>query len=143
MKKSKFKTLLILLMILIVVIAFGAGTYAGYVLSAKDITYTKSDGTTISVKEALDELNTKIPEEATVTASTATTHTAKAITYSWDELSTIAQMISNNSSITNDTLEVNVKIGEVTNTLGVGDTTTVDGYTVRILVVPCNTTAIK
>ena len=83
-------------------------------------------------KEITAEQTTlKIP--ITVSPSTATTHTATAITYSWDELSSIAQMISNNSSITNDTLEVNVKLNGVTNTLGVGDTATVDSKTVRIL----------
>lgn len=76
---------------------------------------------------------TTLKVQNSVAPSTATTHTAKAITYSWDELSTIAQMISNNSSITNDTLEVNVKLNEVDNTLGVGDTATVDSKTVRIL----------
>ena len=133
MKTSKTKILLILLIILIEVIIFSAGTYAGYVLSAKDITYTKADGTTVSVKEALDELNEKIPEGATVTATTATTHTAKAITYSWDDLASIAQSISNNSSITNDTAEVKVKLNGVENTIGVGDTITLDSQTVRIL----------
>ena len=71
--------------------------------------------------------------ENSVAPSTATIHTAKAITYSWNELSTIAKMISNNSSITNDTLEVNVTLNGVENTLGVGDTATVDSKTVRIL----------
>ena len=133
MKTSKTKILLILLIILIEVIIFSAGTYAGYVLSAKDITYTKADGTTVSVEEALNELNEKIPEGATVTATTATTHTAKAITYSWDDLASIAQSISNNSSITNDTAEVKVKLNGAENTIGVGDTITLDSKTVRIL----------
>ncbi len=83
-------------------------------------------------KEVTAEQTTlKIP--ITVAPSPATTHTAKAIRYNWDELSTIAKMISNNSSIGNDTLEVNVKLNEVDNTLGVGDTATVDSKTVRIL----------
>ncbi len=76
---------------------------------------------------------TTLKVQNSVAPSEATTHTAKAITYSWDELSTIAQMISNNSSIGNDTLEVNVKLNGVDNTLGVGDTATVDSKTVRIL----------
>ena len=83
-------------------------------------------------KEATAE-QTTLKVQNSVAPSTATTHTAKAITYTWDVLSTIAQMISNNSSITNDTLEVNVKLNEVDNTLGVGDTATVDSKTVRIL----------
>ena len=84
------------------------------------------------IKEAIAEQTTlKVPDS--VSPSTTETHTATEITYSWDELSTIAQMISNNDSITNDTLEVNVTLNGVTNTLGVGDTATVDSKTVRIL----------
>ena len=63
----------------------------------------------------------------------STTHTASSITYSWADLSTIAQMISNNKNITSDTAEVTVTLNGTTKTLGVGDTTTVDGKTVRIL----------
>ena len=63
----------------------------------------------------------------------STTHTASSITYSWVDLSTIAQMISNNTNITSDTAEVTVTLNGTTKTLGVGDTTTVDGKTVRIL----------
>ena len=63
----------------------------------------------------------------------STTHTASAITYSWAELSTIAQLISNNINITSDTAEVTVTLNGETKTLGVGDTASVDGKTVRIL----------
>ena len=90
------------------------------------VTLTNYDGTIV-------EKTATVTVVQPVTATTSITHTAKAITYSWDEISTIAQMISNNSSITNDTLEVNVKLNGVDNTLGVGDTATVDGQTVRIL----------
>ena len=68
-----------------------------------------------------------------VEPSTATTHTAKIITYNWDELSNIAKSISNNSTITNNTLEIKVKLNEEEKTLGVGDIATVDGKKVRIL----------
>ena len=75
---------------------------------------------------------------AVKTASNAvpgsTTHTASAITYSsWLELSNIAQMISNNTNITKDTAEVTVTLNGATKKLGIGDTATVDGKTVRIL----------
>ena len=63
----------------------------------------------------------------------STTHTASAITYSWAELSTIAQLISSNTNITSDTAEVTVTLNGETKTLGVGDTASVDGKTVRIL----------
>ena len=62
-----------------------------------------------------------------------TTHTASAITYSWGDLSTIAQLISNNTNITSDTAEVTVTLNGATKTLGVGDTIAVDGKIVRIL----------
>lgn len=54
MKKNKVKIILIVLIILIV--CLNIGVYAAYILSATDVNYTKSDGTTVSVKEALDEL---------------------------------------------------------------------------------------
>ena len=63
----------------------------------------------------------------------STTHTASSITYSWADLSTIAQMISNNKNITSDTAEVTVTLNGATKKLGIGDTATVDGKTVRIL----------
>ena len=62
-----------------------------------------------------------------------TTHTASAITYSWADLATIAQLISSNTNITSDTAEVTVTLNGATKTLGVGDTASVDGKTVRIL----------
>jgi len=74
---------------------------------------------------------------AVKTASNAvpgsTTHTASAITYSWGDLATIAQLISSNTNITSDTAEVTVTLNGATKTLGVGDTASVDGKTVRIL----------
>ena len=63
----------------------------------------------------------------------ATTHIISEIQYSWEELSTIAQLISNNTNITNDTAEVTVTLNGITKVLGVGDTIAVDGKTVRIL----------
>lgn len=54
MKKNKVKTTLSL--IIIMVLCLSVGVYAAYVLSATEVSYTKSDGTTVSVKDALDEL---------------------------------------------------------------------------------------
>ena len=63
-----------------------------------------------------------------------TEHTSNEIPYSWTELSTIAKLISKNNNITNDTAEVSLILNdETTKTLGVGDTATLDGKTVRIL----------
>ena len=44
-----------------IVLCFNIGAYAAYVFSATDVSYTKSNGSTVSVKEALDELNNKVP----------------------------------------------------------------------------------
>ncbi|MDD6244932.1 MAG: hypothetical protein PUB03_04670 [bacterium] len=62
MKKSKLKTILILL--IIIVLCLSVGVYAGYALSATDVSYTKSDGTTLSVKAALDELRAGLPTKS-------------------------------------------------------------------------------
>ena len=63
MKKSKVKTILILL--IIIVLCLSVGVYAGYTLSATEVSYTKSDGTTtVSVKEALDELRAGLPTKS-------------------------------------------------------------------------------
>ena len=57
--KNKIKSILIIL--ITIAICLSVGVYAGYILSATEVTYTKSDGTTVSVKEALDELYTIQP----------------------------------------------------------------------------------
>ena len=68
-----------------------------------------------------------------------TTHTAKQIQYTWEELNSIAKVISDNygtieeGKINNDTAEVNVSINGKSDTLGIGDWTTVNGNQVRIL----------
>ena len=82
--------------------------------------------------EQIEMITGKVKVES-VTISDATTHTATEITYTWEELSNIAKMISNDSTITNDTIEVKVETNLGTKTLGVGDTATVDGKKVRIL----------
>lgn len=66
MKKSKLKTILIVLIILISLILFvNIGVYAATVLSATDVTYTKPGETTpISVKDALDELRAGLPTKS-------------------------------------------------------------------------------
>ena len=57
--KNKIKSILIIL--ITIATCLSVGVYAGYTLSATDVTYTKSGGTTVSVKEALDELHTIQP----------------------------------------------------------------------------------
>ena len=100
------------------------GTYYLHVLSADNAGNLKE---TIKGPIAVKTASNAVPG--------ATTHTPSAITltYSWADLATIAQLISNNSNITSDTAEVTVTLNGTTKSLGVGDTTTVDGKTVRIL----------
>ena len=67
MKKNKIKTILIILTTII--LCLSVGVYAGYTLTATDVTYTKPDGTTVSVKAALDELRAKMESSSTVNAT--------------------------------------------------------------------------
>ena len=54
MIKKNWKKIVII--VLIVIIGTSVGAYAAYLINATDVSYTKSNGTTVSVKEALDEL---------------------------------------------------------------------------------------
>ena len=67
-EKTKSKKIKIVLIIFIVILAlvlcFNVGVYAAYALAATEVSYTKSDGTTVSVKDALDELNKKVPTKS-------------------------------------------------------------------------------
>jgi len=98
------------------------GTYYLHVLSADNAGNLKE---TIKGPIAVKTASNAVPG--------STTHTTSAITYSWADLATIAQLISNNTNITSDTAEVTVTLNGATKTLGVGDTIAVDGKTVRIL----------
>ena len=78
-----------------------------------------------------------LPPPPTVGAG-GETHTAKQIQYTWEELSQIAKVISDNygtevGQVNNNTAEVNVSINGKADTLGIGDYTTVNGERVRIL----------
>ena len=98
------------------------GTYYLHVLSADNAGNLKE---TIKGPIAVKTASNAVPG--------STTHTASAITYSWADLATIAQLISSNTNITSDTAEVTVTLNGATKALGVGDTASVDGKTVRIL----------
>ncbi len=98
------------------------GTYYLHVLSADNAGNLKE---TIKGPIAVKTASNAVPG--------STTHTPSAITYSWADLATIAQLISNNTNITSDTAEVAVTLNGTTKTLGIGDTASVDGKTVRIL----------
>ena len=62
MKNKKLKTsLIVFIIILILVLCFNVVVYAAYALAATDVSYTKSNGSTISLKAALDEVYAKEP----------------------------------------------------------------------------------
>ena len=69
---------------------------------------------------------------------TGTTHTAKTIDFTWEELAEIAKAISNNTTkVTKNTAEVAVSLGTKSGKIGVGDTKILTynnkNYRVRIL----------
>lgn len=74
-----------------------------------------------------------VGKQSSAEETASTTHTAAEITYGWDEIANMAKVISNTTSINENTLEVKVTIDGKTKILGVGDTKTLDGKTVRIL----------
>ena len=57
-KNIKFIAIFVIEMIIVSTVS----VYAAYGYLAQDVSYTKSDGTEISVKEALDQLYAKNPE---------------------------------------------------------------------------------
>ena len=89
----------------------------------------------------IDEVTEKLNYEATNIPTIGTgekTHIAHEIKYTWEELNTIAKEISYNygteeGQVNNDTIELNVSINGIADTLGIGDWTTVNGKRVRIL----------
>lgn len=59
---KKLKTILIVIaIILMLILCFNAVAYAAYTFAATDVSYTKPNGTTVSVKTALDEVYSKVP----------------------------------------------------------------------------------
>ena len=119
MKKTKIKiALMIFIILLIIVLCFSAGVYAAYLLGATDVSYTKPDGTTVSVKEALDEVYNMPAYE---------------IKYSWNEIAEIAKAISNDKSITDDSEMATVTVEGIEKKLLVGQKIKLDGKTVRII----------
>ena len=90
MKKNKVKIILIIGIILI--LCLNIGVYATYLFSSTDVSYTKTDGTTISVKSALDELKTILPEHEI--GSTVTVGGEEFYVLKWDENSDTVDLIS-------------------------------------------------
>ena len=65
MIKKNWKTIVIT--IIIIIISMSVGAYAAYLINATEVSYLKSDGNTISVKAALDDLRSKVTDESTTT----------------------------------------------------------------------------
>ncbi len=102
------------------------------------ITATSNEVNTVS---ASCNINVTPPPPPSIGAG-ADTHEAHEIKYTWDELSELAKLISDNygtevGQVNNDTVEVAVSINGKEDTLGIGDWTTVGingiDYQVRIL----------
>ena len=104
------------------VTAIGEGTATIIVTSNEVNTVTATCKVTVT---------TPPPPTASVGSST---HSAKALSYTWEELNNVAKVISDNyGKITNNTAEVNVSVYGKSYTLGIGDTKTLNGKKVRIL----------
>ena len=103
------------------------------------ITVTANDGSGVTANCNI----TVTPPPPPSAGVGAETHEAKEIIYTWEELNEIAKVISNNygeeaGKVNNDTVEVNVSINGKSDTLGIGDWTTLEDdngreYEVRIL----------
>lgn len=112
MNKKKLKTTLIVLIILIsLILCVNVVVYAAYALAATEVSYTKSDGTTtVSLKEALDELYTKVPtheigDEVTVGGE-------QFYVLEWDNNSDLVRLISKYNLNINGTEQYNASYTE-------------------------------
>ncbi len=103
MKKNKVKIILIIGIILI--LCLNIGVYAAYLFSSTDVSYTKADGTTISVKSALDELKTILPEHEI--GSTVTVGGEEFYVLKWDNRSDKVDLISKYNLNTSGTAQQN------------------------------------
>ena len=122
--------------------------------SSNDVVVTIDDGGNVTaVGEGVAIITVTSNEVNTVTATCNITvatppppsagaggevHKAKQIPYTWEELNSLAKVISDNygtgeGQVNNSTAEVNVSINGKSGTLGIGDWTTVNGKQVRIL----------
>ena len=92
MKKSKVKIILIICIILI--LCLNIGVYAAYVLSSTQVSYTKPSGTATNVKNALDELYTKVQVPAKEIGDTVTVGGEQFYVLEWDNNSDTVDLIS-------------------------------------------------
>lgn len=111
------------------------GTITGVGEGVAIITVTSNEVNTVT---AICNITVILPPPPTAGVG-GTTHTAKPITYTWDELNSVAKVISDNygttseGKINNDTAEVNVSVKGKSYTLGIGDYLTLNGKKVRIM----------
>ena len=92
MKKSKVKIILIICVILI--LCLNIGVYAAYVLSSTQVSYTKPSVTATNVKNALDELYTKVQVPAKEIGDTVTVGGEQFYVLEWDNNSDTVDLIS-------------------------------------------------
>ena len=92
MKKSKVKIILIICAILILCLNIGA--YATYILSSTQVSYTKPNRTVTNVKNALDELYTKVQVPAKEIGDTVTVDGEQFYVLEWDNNSDTVDLIS-------------------------------------------------
>lgn len=93
------------------------------------ISVVTSDGK-ISMHKITKE---KPPEPITNPTESSGIRTGNALPFTWEEINEIAEMISNNSSITRNTQEFSLSYKGNNYLVGVGDYTTLGRYQVRIL----------
>lgn len=109
-KSNKIKIVLIIfIVILALVLCFNVGVYAAYALAATEVSYTKSDGTTVSVKDALDELNKKVPTKSI--GDEVTVGGEQFYVLEWDNNCDTVNLISKYNLNTTETAQQNAAYG--------------------------------
>ena len=108
MKKSKVKIILIICVILI--LCLNIGVYAAYVLSSTQVSYTKPSVTATNVKNALDELYTKVQVPAKEIGDTVTVGGEQFYVLEWDNNSDTVDLISKYNLNTAGTAQQNATI---------------------------------
>ena len=105
MKKSKVKIILIICAILI--LCLNIGVYATYILSSTQVSYTKPNRTVTNVKNALDELYTKVQVPAKEIGDTVTVGGEQFYVLEWDNNSDTVDLISKYNLNTSGTAQQN------------------------------------
>ena len=108
---KKLKTaLIVFIVILVLVLCFNVGVYAAYALAATEVSYTKpGTSTSISVKDALDELNKKVPTKSI--GDEVTVGGEKFYVLEWDNNCDTVNLISKYNLNTAGTAQQNAAYG--------------------------------